>query len=265
MYTIVAIPVYNEARYIAGVVPEVQRYVPEVLVVDDGSTDASPQLLVEVGNLHVIRHERNMGYGQSLLDAFNYAICKNKQWIITMDCDRQHEPASIPDFLAAAATDQYDIISGSRYLRPTVDDSSPPPERRAINAEITEILNQRLHLGLTDAFCGFKAYRVSRLVELKITEPGYAMPLQLWVHAARRGFRIHEIPVRLIYNDPKRSFGGPLDDREFRRQHYLCVLHQALTESLGELTGCYCRSTGSEPCQAVRDVYEQSREEARRE
>lgn len=263
MNVIVAIPVYNEAPFITGVVPEVQRYISEVLVIDDGSTDASAQLLQEVGNLHVIRHERNLGYGRSLLDAFNYAICHEKDWIITMDCDRQHEPASVPDFLAAAATDRYDIISGSRYLRPTADDSSPPPERRAINQEITEILNDRLHLGITDAFCGFKAYRVSRLAELRITEPGYAMPLQLWVHAARRGFRIQEIPVRLIYNDPNRSFGGPLDDREYRRKHYLCVLHQSLTESLGELEGCYCRTVGSEPCQAVRDVHEQARERSR--
>jgi glycosyltransferase involved in cell wall biosynthesis len=260
MDVLVAIPVHNEARYIPGVVSEVQRHVRDVLVVDDGSTDDSARLLVEVGNLHVIRHEKNMGYGKSLLDAFNYAVCKNKQWIITMDCDRQHEPASIPDFLAAAATDKYDIVSGSRYMRPAADDSSPPPERRAINQEITAIINDRLHLGITDAFCGFKAYRVSRLTELKITECGYAMPLQLWAHAARRGFRITEIPVRLIYNDPNRSFGGRLDDRDYRRHHYLCVLHQALTEELGQLEGCFCRNVGAEPCQAVREVYQRTLE-----
>lgn len=255
MNVLVAIPVYNEARYIPGVVPEVQRYVKDVLVVDDGSTDGSTTLLESVGGVHLIRHAQNLGYGQSLLDAFRYAVCKGKDWLITMDCDRQHEPASIPDFLSAAATDRWDIISGSRYLRPSEDDALPPPERRVINTEVTALLNEKLGLSLTDAFCGFKAYRVSRLVELKITEGGYAMPLQLWVHAARRGFRIHEIPVRLIYNDPNRSFGGPLNDHEYRRRHYLCVLHQALTESLGTLEGCYCRSVGSEPCEAVTEVY----------
>ncbi len=258
MPVLAAIPVYNEARYIPGVVPEIQRYVPDVLVVDDGSSDESPRLLNDVGNLHIIRHEQNLGYGRSLIDAFNYAICRGKEWVLTMDCDRQHEPASIPDFLSAIATDQWDIISGSRYLRPSGEDSSPPADRRAINAEMTEILNRKLKLGITDAFCGFKAYRVSRLRELRLTESGYAMPLQLWVHAARRGLRIHEIPVKLIYNDPNRSFGGPLNSREYRRQHYLCVLHQSLTESLGELEGCYCRTLDEEPCQAVRDVYDEA-------
>ena len=137
--------------------------------------------------VRVIRHEKNLGYGQSLIDAFNYAICHGYDWVITMDCDGQHEPQSIPDFLAAAVADDCDIVSGSRYLLTGENEDSPPPDRRAVNTEMTRMLNEQLHLGVTDAFCGFKAYRVSRVEDLKITEPGYAMPLQLWVHAARRG------------------------------------------------------------------------------
>ena len=111
------------------------------------------------------------------------------------------------------------------------------------------MLNRHLHLGISDAFCGFKAYRLSRLRELEITETGYAMPLQLWVHAARRGLRIREIPVRLIYTDPTRSFGGPLNDAKVRVRHYTHVLARALSEQLGTLAGCYCRSIGVPPCQ----------------
>jgi glycosyltransferase involved in cell wall biosynthesis len=246
MKVLLAIPVYNEAQYLTGVLEEVRRYAANILVVDDGSTDRTSQLLAGVADVAVIRHADNMGYGQSLVDAFNYAICREMDWVITMDCDRQHEPASIPDFLAAIEEDNADIVSGSRYLLAANGDS-PPPDRRAINASFTCLLNRTLNLEITDAFCGFKAYRVSRLRDLKITEPGYAMPLQLWVHAARRGLRIREVPVRLIYNDPNRSFGGPLNDPEHRRRHYQAVLQKALQEDLGALAGCYCRASG-DPC-----------------
>ncbi|MHC4651183.1 MAG: glycosyltransferase [Planctomycetota bacterium] len=86
-------------------------------------------------------------------------------WLITMDCDEQHEPAAIPSFIDAIERGESDVISGSRYLRPSpgaaAGDDSPPEDRRAINATITAELNCRLGLALTDGFCGFKAYRVS--------------------------------------------------------------------------------------------------------
>ena len=78
--------------------------------------------------------------------------------------------------------------------------------------QVTALLNEHLGLGLTDAFCGFKAYRVSCLRQLHLTEDGYAMPLELWVQAAFHELMIVEVPVPLIYLDEKRSFGGALDD-----------------------------------------------------
>jgi dolichol-phosphate mannosyltransferase len=92
---------------------------------------------------------------------------------------------------------------------------------------ITREVNERLGLALTDAFCGFKAYRVSALEKLAITESGYAMPLELWVQAAHHGMRIVEVPVPLVYLDEKRSFGGSLDDGGQRLQYYHRVLNRA--------------------------------------
>ncbi|MCA9051275.1 MAG: glycosyltransferase family 2 protein, partial [Planctomycetaceae bacterium] len=80
----------------------------------------------------------------------------------------------------------------------------------------------------TDAFCGFKAYRVSSLAGLDITNNGYAMPLQLWIQAADLNWRIREFPVPLIYLDEERSFGGSLDDAAVRLTHYRDVLNAEL-------------------------------------
>ena len=105
-----------------------------------------------------------------------------------------------------------DIVSGSRYLQQFAGDSRPPADRQRINRQITDELNRRLGLDLTDAFCGFKAYRVSALRTLRLTETGYAMPIELWVQAVAAGLTIIELPVPLIYLDESRSFGGELDD-----------------------------------------------------
>jgi dolichol-phosphate mannosyltransferase len=206
------------------------RYVGDILVVDDGSTDRTPELLHRVDGVRSIRHARNLGYGRSLIDAFDYALARGYEWLITMDCDEQHEPAAIPGFLGAIVEDGADIISGSRYLRRFEGDDAPPADRRAINQRITRMLNQRFGWNLTDAFCGFKAYRVPPLAGMRITESGYAMPLQFWVQAAWLGLRIRELPVRLVYNDPRRQFGGGLDNPELRYRHYLTVFEAALCD-----------------------------------
>ena len=108
---------------------------------------------------------------------------------------------------------------------PFEGDDPAPPVRRSINAAITGELNARLGLRVTDAFCGFKAYRVATLARLSLSEPGYAFPMQLWVHAAVSGARVAELPVRRIYRDLSRSFGEALDDPMLRLAHYRDVLH----------------------------------------
>ncbi|MEX2218422.1 MAG: glycosyltransferase family 2 protein [Phycisphaerales bacterium] len=233
---LLAIPVYNEAAHVEPVLEQVHQYAPQccgsgqILVIDDGSTDQTPALLAR-HPVEVIRHARNRGYGRSLQDAFRWAAVDGFDWVITMDCDEQHEPAAIPRFVEAiedVPPHDADVISGSRYLARENCEGSPPADRRAINAQITGELNDRLGLNLTDAFCGFKAYRVGALSRLSLSEDGYAFPMQFWVQAVAAGLRTREIPVKLIYNDLNRSFGGPLDDPSVRLNHYRCVLHREL-------------------------------------
>ena len=222
-----ALPVYNEAPHVTAVLDEVVRYSPEVLVVDDGSTDGTGEILSRRSDVHVITHDRNRGYGAGLKSAFDYAIVHGYEVLVTIDCDGQHQPKSIPEFVAACS-DGVDMVSGSRYLREFSGDNAAPADRRRINMQITDELNQRFGLQLTDAFCGFKAYRVSSLEKLDITDPGYAMPLELWVQAAHAGFRIVELPVHRIYLDESRSFGGALDDSGTRLAYYHEVIDRAV-------------------------------------
>jgi dolichol-phosphate mannosyltransferase len=268
MKILIAVPVFNEEKYVRPVLREIRKYArasalahnveTRVLVVDDGSTDNTPAVLTELADknhIDLLAHPENRGYGQSLIDAFAFAAEHGYDWVITMDCDEQHEPCRIPLFVRECLKDDADIISGSRYLSLDAE-GAPPRDRRNINRLMTELLNSSLHLrfidapinhsngqplsrgtiagngsgtngaaaGMTDSFCGFKAHRVSAMRRMNLTIPGYAFPMQFWVQADALRLRIREIPVKLIYKDATRHFGGMLDDPSARLQHYLEVL-----------------------------------------
>ena len=222
-----ALPVFNEVQTVQSVLDLVVKHSPNVLVVDDGSTDGTAQALIDRNDIAVLTHARNRGYGAALMSAFRYAIDHEFEVLVTIDCDGQHEPQRIRELVTKLKQSGADIVSGSRYLKTFDDNSTPPAQRRWINKQVTHDLNERLQLNLTDAFCGFKAYRVPMLRHLNLTETGYAMPLELWVQAACAEMKIVEVAVPLIYLDEKRSFGGELDDAITRLNYYNQVLERS--------------------------------------
>lgn len=228
---LVALPVYNEVNYVDEVLDQVLRHSERILVVDDGSSDGTTEKLqqrheAQPNQIEVIHHQVNRGYGAALQSAFQFTLDHGFAGLVTLDCDGQHQPHRIPRFIEAARS--ADIVSGSRYLKKYDGDDEPPQERMFINRRITADINERLGLTLTDAFCGFKAYRANALRAMTITDDGYAMPLELWVQAAAAGLSVIEIPVPLIYLDLDRSFGGSLDHAETRLTYYNQVLDAAV-------------------------------------
>lgn len=236
MRWLTAIPVYNEAKSVRDVLAQVREYAPEILVVDDGSTDDTAKLLEAEQGLHRIRHPRNRGYGAALNSAFDFARRGGYDVLVTMDCDGQHQPDRIPVLLEQIG--DADIVSGSRYLRDFRTDTPAPDDRRFINATITRELNEQFDLGITDAFCGFKAYRRTALCKLCATESGWGMPLQVWVQAAKSGLSIREIGVPRVYLDPSRAFGGVLNDPAERLAYYRGVIETADRETEAAMNCC---------------------------
>lgn len=226
-----ALPVFNEVKSVCQVLDEVAQYSDDILVVDDGSTDGTLELLRQRKDIILLEHKANRGYGGALISAFDYAVEHDYEVVVTIDCDGQHEPQRIRQFVSAVASTGADIISGSRYLKSFSGDAIPPEERRAINVKVTRLLNERLGYKLTDAFCGFKAYRVDSVSKLSIKETGYAMPLELWVQAWCHELKVVELAVPLIYLDEERSFGSNLNDPETRLKYY----HEVLARSFEAL------------------------------
>lgn len=238
MTDLIVIPVYNEAPSIEKVFAQTLAAAPDVdvLAIDDGSTDGSPALLKRVTQNHprvrVVHHETNKGYGVALMAGFEYARDNGYERVLTMDCDEQHDPLLIPRFLALAA--KWDVVSGSRYMTEAPPRlGEVPRDRRQINRRITARVNELTGYELTDAFCGFKAYRIAALAPLQLSEPGYAFPLQFWLQAARAGLTVIEKPVPLIYVPSfERRFGGGLDDSDKRLAYYNEVIEKEVAKCL---------------------------------
>lgn len=226
---VVVLPVYNEGGTVGSVLDAVRGvFSGTVIVVDDGSADGTPAVLAARDDIQVIRHPVNAGYGRSLIDGFAAALAAGAGAVVTMDCDGQHEPAHIPQFLGALH--ECDIASGSRYLPESPVEGTAPPSRQDVNRRVTAAINAVTGWSITDAFCGFKAYRAEALRALRLTEPGYAMPLELWAEAYRAGLCVVELPVDRIYFDGDRSFGQDLDDPERRLAYYLRVWERSLAK-----------------------------------
>lgn len=232
MSDLLLMPVFNEAATVGAVLDTVrQHFDGEILVVNDGSTDETSAVLAARGDVAVIAHPVNLGYGRALAEGFAVAKTHEVLRVVTMDCDGQHEPSHIEQFLAELDVSGVDIVSGSRYLPGSLEVGDAPSSRREINARVTRHINDVTGWALTDAFCGFKAYRLRALAGLELCEPGYAMPLELWAKAYRKGLRVMELPVERIYCDHDRTFGHDLEDPEVRFDYYMRVWNAALEDA----------------------------------
>ncbi len=230
MKKLVAVPVYNEERHILAVVEKIRSYHRcDILLINDGSTDRSGEIIEAIKDVVCITHlthPRNIGYGQSIIDAFRYAIEKGYGQLVTIDCDEQHEPKHIPELFGRI--EGADICSCSRYLQESEKDDTPPPDRYAINMKMTALINRITGYNLTDSFCGMKGYRVEALKQLDLKETGYAFPLEFWIQAFRFGLSVKEFSITRVYKDQSRSFGGKMDDPEVRLAYYYSVIEREL-------------------------------------
>lgn len=204
------IPAFNQARELAVLLPRLRG---PVLVVDDGSSDATGSVARQLGAVH-LRLPRRSGYGAALIAGFDWVCQRGFERVVTLDADLQHDPDDLPALLAGSA----DIVSGSRFLPGSRQRGlPPPPDRQEVNRTVCLRLNEMTGWQLSDAFCGLKVYRTRALERLQLDEPGYAMPLQLWVQAWLAGLSVQEVPVTCIYHSS--GPGRPLHD-------YLAVLER---------------------------------------
>lgn len=238
---LIVIPVYNEGKNIRKVIRNVQHAIDvrsaDILIINDGSTDKTADYLKKLNTVIIRHHPENQGYGRSLISGFDYAVKNKYKYIITMDCDCQHSPDEINKFTGIIIKKKYDIVSGSRYLNFNPDlQNKVPGDRLKINRKITDKINKLTRYNLTDSFCGFKAYKTASLKKLKLDEPGYGLPIQLWLRAAAKNLKIIEIPVKLIYLDWTKNFHNNFKSVYERYKYYLEIIKREVKNN--EYSGC---------------------------
>ncbi len=189
------VPVYNNAATVADVVRRCRERIADVLVIDDGSTDADLAALLAGLDVHVVRHERNLGKGGALLTGLAFVAARGARHMITIDADGQHDPADLPVLLRAVSETPDAIVVGCRdFSGPHVPGSSRFG-RRFSNFWI------RLETGrdIADSQSGFRAYPVAPLTRLRFSGRRYDFEVEVLVRAAWAGVGLREVPVRVHY------------------------------------------------------------------
>jgi glycosyltransferase involved in cell wall biosynthesis len=189
-----AIPAYQAAASVGSVVRGVLGELPEALVVDDGSEDGTAEEARRAG-ARVISFNRNRGKGAALAAAFQDLFGRGWEGVVTLDADGQHLPAEIPKLLAAAA--QADLVLGIRdHLFAEMSRM-----RRASNRLSSRAISFAAGQRLTDVQTGFRYYSRRLIEAVGFPEARFEAESAVVVRAARRGFTVITVPVRLGFAD----------------------------------------------------------------
>lgn len=201
-HIVVVIPAYNEERFIGSVVLRTHKLVDKIIVVDDGSIDATAEIAQAAGAI-VMQHARNRGKGTALNTGFEYARKLTPEMVITIDADGQHVPEEIVKLSAPILDGTADIVVGSRYLERT----SRVPIHRIWGHRFFNIMTgQASGVSLSDSQSGFRAFSRRALEAIKFKSNGFSVECEMQFLASEQKLSVVEVPITVHYNDkPKRS------------------------------------------------------------
>ena len=185
MKTCVIIPAYNIEKTLLKIIKGAQKYVDKVIVVDDGSSDATFIKAKEAG-VTVLKHKKNEGKGKALRTGLKHALKRGFDQIILMDGDGQHDPNEIPRFLKAARDPRADIIVGSRMEN--VKDM--PRDRLTVNRIGSFLTSLLARQRIPDSQSGYRLVKSQVLKEITLTSRRYDVESEMLIKAGKRGFGI---------------------------------------------------------------------------
>lgn len=203
---LVVVPAFNEAAVIGGVIENLCETYPNVVVVDDGSSDATAACAVAAGAT-VLRHPINLGQGAALQTGITYALDRGSAFIATFDADGQHAAADIATMVRTLTEHNAEVALGSRFLGNTVGMSL---SRRMMLR--LAVLFTRLTTGarLTDAHNGLRLFTRAAACKIKITQNRMAHASEILHQIMRHKLRYVEVPVTITYTDHSRAKGQTL-------------------------------------------------------
>jgi glycosyltransferase involved in cell wall biosynthesis len=195
------IPAYNEERFIGSVVLKARKFAGQVIVVDDGSTDATAEVARDAGAT-VVQHRQNRGKGAALTTAFNLAQKHQPDVVVMLDADGQHRPEELAQVIDPVLQGDADIVVGSRYL---TGDCDVPKHRIWGHWAFNTLTNLISGVSSSDSQSGFRAFSPHALGTLSIHSDGFSVESEMQFIAKQNHLRLVEVPVTIRYTDkPKR-------------------------------------------------------------
>ncbi|MEI6564679.1 MAG: glycosyltransferase family 2 protein [bacterium] len=202
----VIIPAYREGGRIGAVVEAVRGFMPDVIVVDDGSPDETA-IQAERAGAVVVRHVVNRGKGAALDTGFRAARERGFDLVITMDGDGQHSPADLPLFVHAYADTKTPVLVGTRMA----DTRTMPWVRRLTNQFMSWLLSRELGQWVPDTQCGYRLYELAVVPETSAASKRFAAESEILMDLSHKGVRIGSVPIATIYGT-ERSKIHPVKD-----------------------------------------------------
>jgi glycosyltransferase involved in cell wall biosynthesis len=199
------IPAYNEAKNIRSLVERVKNFIPNAVVIDDGSIDDTSREAA-VGGAKVLRLEPNRGKGLALRSGYEWARRRGFDALITLDGDGQHDPADIPRFIEKAERSGADTVLGNRFAEP----GDMPLIRYATNVFMSIANSFVGGIRVHDSQVGYRLIRTRILGDIKFRAANYDHESEILLRAGRKGYKIREVPTKTIY------LGGPSKIRPVR-------------------------------------------------
>lgn len=210
--TIAFIPCYNEEKTIGSIVLKTLKYVDDVVVVDDGSSDDSVHI-AELAGATVVRHSKNKGYGGAIQSCFTYAKTQDYDCMVILDGDGQHDPDDLVSVMSPVLDGKTDIAIGSRFLSEADRNSVPRYRQFGINV-LTSMTNLFSGNGkdgpkLTDGQSGFRAYSKNAIAHISPKDANMGVSAEILLQARKHHLGLGEVPITVSY-DGDTSTEGPI-------------------------------------------------------
>jgi glycosyltransferase involved in cell wall biosynthesis len=204
------IPAYQEEKHVADVARRVRALLEHVLVVDDGSIDATAEQARSVG-VEVIVHPENRGKGESIKTGMQYWFDRGVDYVILLDADGQHVPEEVTRFTEAAGHNGAKVFVGSRMK----NTESMPFVRRAVNRYMSRRISQACGQDIPDTQCGFRMLHRDVIPELLSGASRFDYETEMLILVSRAGHRIAAVPITTVYSDEVSSIRPIRDTLRF--------------------------------------------------
>ncbi len=203
-----AMPAYNEEQFIARTITMAQKYVDRVLVVDDGSTDATAEIAQKLGAI-VVRHEQNAGYGAALRTIFKKAVDLHVDALVILDSDGQHDPNDIQLLVNRLEKGDADVVIGSRFIE---GKTQHIPRYRVFGMKVLDSFTKVAGASTnnTDSQSGYRVYNNKAINAIHISGNGMSAGSEILIQVAENNLKITELPIHVRYDIEGSSSQNPV-------------------------------------------------------